>query len=174
MQYCSLQHRTLLLSPVRRLCRACHSTSGYAWQGATPRTRSGAEAGRIPFPNGSGQEELPHVRGQGQRPRVPDCDGTGMAKRSYPMSEVKGGGVAERRYPVSEVRGGNERSYPGSEVRGGSQEELPHTPKPEARGGSWEEQPLDRGQGRWPGGPIPCPRNPGCMGAGGPRGPIPH
>ena len=24
-------------------------------------------------------EELPHVQGQGQQPRVPDCEGTGMA-----------------------------------------------------------------------------------------------
>ena len=75
---------------------------------------------------------------------------------------------------MSEVRGGNERSYPGSEVRGGSQEELPHTPKPEARGGSWEEQPLDRGQGRWPGGPTPHPRSRGYTGTGEPRGAIPR
>ena len=36
------------------------------------------------------QEELPHIRGQGQRPRVPDCDGAGTVKRSYPTSEVGG------------------------------------------------------------------------------------
>ena len=62
---------------------------------------------------GSCQEELPHVRGQGQRPRVPDCDGAGMAERSYAPSEVRGGG----------------------------QEELPHAPKPEARGDCREELP---------------------------------
>ena len=61
-------------------------------RGATPRPRSGAEAGRTPCPKGGGQEELPHVRSQGQRPRVPDCDGTGMAERSYPASEVRGCG----------------------------------------------------------------------------------
>ena len=44
---------------------------------------------------------------------MPDCDGTGMAERSYPTSEVEGG----------------------------SREEIPHTLKPEARGGSREEQP---------------------------------
>ena len=38
-----------------------------------------------------GREELPHVRGQGQRPRVPGCDGAGTAERSYPASEVRGG-----------------------------------------------------------------------------------
>ena len=52
-------------------------------RGATPRPRSGAEAGRTPCPRGGGQEELPHVQGQGQWPRVPGCDGAGTAKRSY-------------------------------------------------------------------------------------------
>ena len=64
-----------------------------------------------------GQEELRHVRGQGQRPRVPDCDGAGTAERSYAPSEVRGGG----------------------------QEELPHAPKPEARGSGREEQPHVQG-----------------------------
>ena len=32
-------------------------------RGATPHPRSGAEAGRTPFPRGGGQEELPHVQG---------------------------------------------------------------------------------------------------------------
>ena len=74
------------------------------------------EAGRTPCPKGGGQEELPHVRGQGQRPRVPDCDGTGTA----------------------------ERSYPESEVRGGSQEEIPHAPslRPGATGGRSYPMPL--------------------------------
>ena len=44
---------------------------------------------------------------------MPDCDGAGMAERSYPTSKVRGGG----------------------------QEELPHAPTPEARGGGWEDQP---------------------------------
>ena len=57
---------------------------------------SGAEAGRTPCLKGGGQEELPHVRGQGQQPRVPGCDGTGMAERSYPVSEARGGGREEQ------------------------------------------------------------------------------
>ena len=69
---------------------------------------------------------MEYVRGQGQRLRVPGCDGAGMAKRSY---------------PASEVRGATKRSYPASEVRGRGQEELLHAPKPEARGCSREEQP---------------------------------
>ena len=104
-----------------------------------------------------GQEELPHVQGQGQQPRVPGCYGAGTAKRSYPASEVSGG----QETPC--VRG-----------QGGGQEELPHvrgqwrpggdTPpprsgaagrshlSPEARGGDPEEPPQARGQGQRPGG----------------------
>ena len=42
-----------------------------------------------------GREELPHVRGQRQLPRVPGCDGAGTAERCYPTSEVRGGGCEE-------------------------------------------------------------------------------
>ena len=62
---------------------------------ATPRPRSGSEAGRTPCPRGGGQEELPDVRGHGQRPRVPGWDGAGTAESSYPMSKVRGGGREE-------------------------------------------------------------------------------
>ena len=95
-----------------------------------PHPRSGAEAGRTPFPQGCGPEELPHVRGQGQQPRVPGCDSTGKTESSY---------------PASDVRGGDERSDPASEVRGCGQEELPHAPKPKARGSGREEQPHVQG-----------------------------
>ena len=74
--------------------------------------------------------ESQHARPPCPSPRVPDCDSAGMAKRSYPRSEV--GGAAERRYPASEVRGGG-------------QEEMPHSPKPKAGGGSREEQPHVQG-----------------------------
>ena len=53
------------------------------------------------MPKGGGQEELPHVRGQGQQLRVPDCDGAGTAERSYPASEVRRGGREE----IPSVRG---------------------------------------------------------------------
>ena len=59
-------------------------------RGVTPRPRSGAEAGRTLCLKGGGQEELPHVQDQGQRPRVPDCHGAGTAERSYPASEIGG------------------------------------------------------------------------------------
>ena len=51
-----------------------------------------------------------------------------------------------------------ERSYPASEVRGGN----------------WEEQPQAQGYGQWPGGATTRPRSGGCVGAGRPRGAIPH
>ena len=53
------------------------------------------EAERTPCLKGGGQEELPHVRGQGQWPRVPDCDGAGTAERSYPTPEARGSGREE-------------------------------------------------------------------------------
>ena len=62
---------------------------------ATQHPKSGAEPGRIPCPRGGDQEELPHVRGQGQCLRMPGCDSAGAAKRSYPTSEVRGGGREE-------------------------------------------------------------------------------
>ena len=52
-------------------------------------------------PNYGGGNEDNHP-GQGQRPRVPGCDGTGMAKRSYPTLEVRGGG-REEQHPVQGV-----------------------------------------------------------------------
>ena len=124
-----------------------------------PTSEVRGKAGRTPCPKGSGQEKLPHVRGQGQPPRVPGCNSAGTAEKSYPNRRS---GAAAR------------RSYLTSEVRGRGREELPHASMPKARGGSQEDQPHARGQGRWPGGPTPRPRSGGCVGAGGPRGAIPH
>ena len=63
------------------------------------------------------REELPHVRRQGQRPRVPGCNGAGTAERSYPASEVSGGGWEE--LPASEVRGrSREELAAGRSIRG--------------------------------------------------------
>ena len=59
------------------------------------------------------REEPPHVRGQGQQPRVPDCDGAGTAERSYPASEVRGGGREEIPHAPSPRPGAaGGRSYP--------------------------------------------------------------
>ena len=56
-----------------------------------PTSEIRVEAGRTPCPKGGGQEELPHVQGQGQRLRVPGRDSAGTAKRSYPTFKVRGG-----------------------------------------------------------------------------------
>ena len=82
---------------------------------------------------GSGREELPHIRSQKQRPRVPGCDSAGTAERSYPTSEVRGGGREELsrlrdqgqwpRGATLHLRSGAAgRSNPASEVRGGSRD----------------------------------------------------
>ena len=69
------------------------ATANIAWlRGATPRPRTGVEAGKTPCPRGGSQEELPHIEGKGQWPRVPDCNSTGAADRSYPTTEVRGSG----------------------------------------------------------------------------------
>ena len=87
-----------------------------------------------------GQEELPHVRVQAQRPRVPGCDGAGMAERGYPSpwSWV----ATKRSHPTSEAWGGGREEHPmpeagavGGRVAGKSN----HTLEPRGRG--QEEQP---------------------------------
>ena len=57
-----------------------------------------------------GQEELPHVRGKGQWPRVPGYDGAGMAEKSYPS--LRSGAVARRTNPTPEARGGGREDQP--------------------------------------------------------------
>ena len=64
-----------------------------------------------------GHEELPHAQGEGWRPRMPSCDGTGAAERSgaeakgsYPTSKERQLGRckrAERRYSTFKVRSDN-------------------------------------------------------------------
>ena len=101
-----------------------------------PRPKSGAEAGRTPCLKGGGQEELPHVRGQRQRPRVPDCEGAETAERSYPASEVRG----RCREELPRIR--------GQGWWAGGATPRPHAPTPEARGGGREDQPWLRGRRR--------------------------
>ena len=79
------------MSEVRGRSQENPMPEGQQPRGVTPRPRSGAEARRTPCLRGGIQEELPHVRGQGQRPRLPGCNGAGTAERSYPTPEVRGG-----------------------------------------------------------------------------------
>ena len=157
-----------------------HSKAAATWRaiarprGAIPRPRSGAEAWRTPCRKGSSQEELPHVGGEGQQPRIPDCDGAGTAERSYPASEVRGCGREELPHtPKPEARGGGREELPHTtkpKAREDGQEELPHAPTPEARGSGQEEQHMPEARS--------CDERsylePGSSGAGGPRGAIPH
>ena len=110
----SVAERSHPTSEARGRSREDPMPKGRRPRGVTERPRSGAEAGRTPCPKGGGQEALPHVRGQGQWPRAPGCEGAGTAERSY---------------PASEVRGSDERSYPVSEVRGRGREDQPHGPR---------------------------------------------
>ena len=106
------------------------------------------EAGKTPCPKGGGQEELPHVRGQGGRPR-------GDTQRPRSGAATRGdtlrprlGAADGRRYPTPlsprpGVTGG--RSYltppcprPGATARRSN-------PMPEARGGGREDQPHVQG-----------------------------
>ena len=70
----------------------------------------GQKQGRTPCPKGGGQEELPHIRGQGQRLRVPGCNGAGTAEKSY--SSPRSGVVAWRSYPTPEARNGGREDQP--------------------------------------------------------------
>ena len=78
--------------------------------------------------------------------------------REDPLEKDDGAGMAKRSYPTSEVRGSDERSYPESEVRGGGREEIPHAPslRPGAAGGRSYPTP-------------PCPRPRVAAGRSNPR-----
>ena len=138
-------------------------------------------------------EELPHVRGQGQKPGGTHAQGE-AAKRSYPTSQVRGSGqecqaataqewlrgatphprsgvVAGRSYSTSKARDNGREELPMSEARDSGREELPTS---EARGGGQEYLPHTQGQGWLWGEATPPPRSSGCWGAGGPRGAIPR
>ena len=82
------------------------------FQAATAQERQAERSYPTSEVRGSGREELPRIRGQGWRPRVPGCDSAGAAERSY------------TRPRPGEMAG---RSYPRPEARGGGREELPYT-----------------------------------------------
>ena len=116
----------------------------YANDRSTPAAKNCAEA----CPRGA-----THTQGQGWQPRAPGCNGTGVAKRSYPTSEVRGsslecqaalaqeqprgatlhprsGAVARRSHPTSKEwwlrrRRRAYRSYPTLKVRNGGGKEIP-------------------------------------------------
>ena len=63
---------------------------------------------------------LPHIRGQGRKPSVPGCNGTGMDERSYQGRHPRGATL----HPRPETA--TERSHPTPEARGSGREEQPH------------------------------------------------
>ena len=69
------------------------------------------------------------TQGQGRRPRVPGCVGTGAAERSYPMSEVRGSGRDELPHAGGQgrrLRGATPCPRSGSCAGAGGPEELLH------------------------------------------------
>ena len=126
-----------------------------------------------------GGEELPHVRGQGQKSGGPHAR-RAAAKRNYPTSEVRGSGrecqaatVQERLRTATQVQGqGWQLRGATLRLRSGAAAEWSY-PVSEARGGGWKELPNTGGRGQWLGGATPRPRSGGCVGAGGPRGASP-
>ena len=128
-------------------------------RGATSCPRSGAatESARLRRRR-SGREELPHVRGQGQRPRGPTpCPRSGQRPRRA-TPRPRSVAVAEGGYPTSEVRSGGRGELPHVRGRGGGRDKLPHF----------------RGQGQQRRGATPGQRSGGCAGAGGLRGITPR
>ena len=88
------------------------------------------------MPEGQRQEELPHVRGQGQRQRMPGCDSARTDEKSYPSP--RSGAEAERSYPEPEVResGREEQPHVKEAVAAWAQEgleELSHVEGQEGR-----------------------------------------
>ena len=116
---------------------------------------------------GCSREELPHVRGQGQKPGGPHAR-RAAAKRSYPTSEVRGSG--------RECQAATAQEWPRRATlrpRSGAAAERSY-PTPEARGGGREEQPHARGQGRRPRGATPRLRSGTAAGRSYPMPPRPR
>ena len=128
-------------------CKELDTTEQLGWPTEHGCLRRHTEHGCLRRHTEHGGEELLHVRGQGQKPggphvqgavargvtplqgqgqwpRVPGCDSTGAAKRSYTTSEVRGGSREELprvqgqgrwpRVPGCDSAGEAKRSYPTS------------------------------------------------------------
>ena len=94
---------------------------------------TGIFAGGCDWCTKCGQEELPHVRGQGQKPGGLHAR-RAAAKRSYPTSKVRG---SSRECQAAMVQEGPRGATP--HPRSGAAAGRSH-PAPEARGGGREEQ----------------------------------
>ena len=133
----------------------------------------------FPFSGGScesrhtkrGREEPPQVRGQGQQPRVPGCEGTGTVRGatlrarsvaaggSYTASKVRGSGREETTCVRGQGRprgdtprrrsGVAGRSHLATQAKGSDPEE---PPRARGQGRQLGRATHSRGQGLWPGG----------------------
>ena len=100
-------------------------TSGLsAAERSYPTSEVRGEARRTPCLKGSGQEELPHVPGQGQKPGVPHAQ-RAVAKGVTPHPRS---GAAAESARLRRRRNGREE-LPKSEVRGSGWEDLPPRPR---------------------------------------------
>ena len=96
--------------------------------------------------------ELPHIRGQGQRPTEPGCDGTGTAKRSYSASEVRGDGreepplISGQAEPMARGCGWEEQSHTQGVVAVPAQEGLEDPSHVKGQEGWQEEKSLVQGK----------------------------
>ena len=106
----SAAERSYPTSEVRGRSREDPMPKGRRPRVVTPRPRSGAAAKSAGLQrHRNGQEELPHVQGQGRQPggatpcpRSGGCVGAGGPRGAIPRS--RSGGAAVRRYPSSKVR----------------------------------------------------------------------
>lgn len=80
-------------------------------RGTTSPSRSGAEVGRTPSPEGQQPKKLPNVRDR--------------AAALEELPQVRGQAAARGATPASEMRAAAEGSCPIPKARGGSQEEDP-------------------------------------------------
>ena len=103
-----------------------------------------------------GREELPHVRGRGQKPGGPHAQ-RAVAKRSYSTFKVKVSGW--------ECQAATAQELPrrATQVRGQGRQPRGATPRPHAGSQGWQ-----------PGGPTPRSRSGGRTGTRGPKGAIPR
>ena len=86
-----------------------------------------------------GREELPHVRGQGQKPEGPHAQ-RAVAERSYPMPPCpRPGAAAGRSYPTPEARGRGREDQPHIQgaVAARAQEGLEELSHVEGQEGQW-------------------------------------
>ena len=129
------------------MCSAAAAATGAlsAAERSYPMSEVRGRSREDPMPEGRWPGGVTHVRGQGQWPRVPGCDGAGTAERSYPESNVRGGGRERIPREPGQGRGPAGRSYPTPQRPRPVKAPWRTNPTPKARGGGQEDQPHIQG-----------------------------